>query len=319
MRVLVAGATGAVGRSLIPELRRRGHDVFGTTRNMSKADVVSISGAQPVRMDGLDQADVFETVRRLQPEAIIHQMTSLANTRSLRNFDKVFERTNQLRTRGTGYLIAAARQAGTRHLIVQSFTGWPNTRHGSAVKTETDPFDPTPPAAMKQTLDAIREQEQAVLSISDLHAVVLRYGAFYGPGTSITSGGDIVEMVRRRRFPIIGNGAGVWSFIHMEDVAAATAQALEGGPSGVYNIVDDDPAPVRVWLPELALILDARPPSYVPEWVARLLVGESGVSMMTRIRGSSNEKARRLLGWSPIYSSWREGFRQELGKLASRH
>jgi nucleoside-diphosphate-sugar epimerase len=319
MRVLVAGATGAVGRSLIPELERRGHEVFGTTRNMSKADVVIANGAQPVCMDGLDQAAVFETVRKLQPDAIVHQMTSLANTGSLRNFDKVFALTNQLRTRGTEYLVAAARQAGTRHMIVQSFTGWPNARAGSAVKTETDPLDPTPPVTMKRTLDSIRVLEQAVLSISDMHAVVLRYGAFYGPGTSIAAGGDIVEMVRRRRFPIIGNGAGVWSFIHIDDVAAATAQALEGGPSGVYNIVDDEPAPVRVWLPELALILGARPPIYVPEWVARLLVGESGVSMMTRIRGSSNEKARRLLGWSPIYSSWREGFRKELGKLASRH
>jgi len=318
MRVLVAGATGAVGRSLIPELRRRGHEVFGTTRSMSKADVVSSSGAQPVRMDGLNQAEVFETVRRLQPHAIVHQMTSLANSGSLRNFDKVFELTNELRTRGTEYLIAAARQAGTRHMIVQSFTGWPNTRHGSAVKTEADPLDPTPPATMKRTLDAIRELEQAVLAISDMHAVVLRYGAFYGPGTPITSGGDIVEMVRRRRFPIIGNGGGIWSFIHIEDVAAATVQALESGENGVYNIVDDEPAPVRVWLPELALILDARPPIYLPEWIARLMVGESVVSMMTRTRGSSNEKARRRLGWTPIYSSWREGFRKELGKLAPR-
>ena len=311
MRVLVAGATGAVGRALVPELLRRGHEVFGTTRNPGNAP-------QIVRMNGLDEAEVLSAVRKVKPDAIVHQMTSLTNVKDLKHLDKEFEPTNQLRTLGTRFLLAAARQAGTRHFVAQSFTGWPNAREGGPIKTEADPLDATPPPAMRQTLTAIRELEQTVLETTDLHAVALRYGAFYGPGTSIASGGDVVEMVRQRKLPIVGDGGGLWSFIHIADAATATANAIEGGPSGLYNIVDDEPAPVRVWLPELAVILGAPPPRHVPAWIARWLIGESGVSMMTRIRGSSNEKAKRLLGWTPANRTWRDGFRRELGTLESR-
>ncbi|HEY2402905.1 MAG TPA: NAD(P)-dependent oxidoreductase [Steroidobacteraceae bacterium] len=318
MRVLVAGATGAIGAALIPELLRRGHEVFGSTRNLSKAAAITSMGAQPVGMNGLDQAEVLSAVRKVKPDAIVHQMTSLAGAQNLKHFDTEFEQTNQLRTLGTDYLIAAARRSGTRHLVVQSFTGWPNARDGGPIKTETDPLDATPPAAMSRTLAAIRKLEQTVLAITDMHAVVLRYGALYGPGTQISAGGDVVEMVRRRRLPVVGEGGGVWSFIHVADVAIATAQAVEGRPSGLYNIVDDEPAAVRVWLPELAVILGAKAPRRVPSWIARFLIGEPGVSMMTSIRGSANEKAKRLLGWAPVNRSWREGFRRELGNLASR-
>jgi len=313
MRVLVAGATGAVGRALVPVLRRRGHEVFGSTRSRSNAQVVHAMGASPVVMDGLNRADVLETVGKVQPEAVVHQMSALANARNLKHFDREFALTNRLRTEGTDHLITAARAAGTTRLIVQSFTGWPNAREGGLIKTESDPLDSTPPREMARTLDAIRELESKVLAVGEMQVIVLRYGAFYGPGTPIWSNGDVVEMVRRRKLPIVGEGGGIWSFVHIDDVAAATAVAVEGGPSGVYNIVDDEPAAVRVWLPELARILGAKPPVHVPAWIARFLIGESGVSMMTKIRGASNDKAKRLLAWTPMYGSWREGFRRELG------
>lgn len=311
MKVLVAGATGAVGRALVPVLRRRGHQVFGTTRSQSNAQVVHAMGAEPVIMDGLNRTEVLEAVGRVQPGAIVHQMTSLASMKNLKHFDQEFALTNRLRTEGTDHLIAAASEAGTGRLVVQSFTGWPNAREGGPVKNESDPLDPAPPRQMLQTQSAIRELESKVLAARNLQGIVLRYGSFYGPGTSISSNGDLVEMVRQRKMPIVGRGGGVWSFIHIDDVAAATALAVESGPSGIYNIVDNDPAPVCVWLPELARILGARPPRTVPAWIARFLIGESGVFMMTKIRGSSNDKAKRQLAWAPVYGSWREGFRRE--------
>lgn len=314
MRVLVAGATGAVGRALVPVLRRRGHEVFGTTRSRSNTQLLRANGAEPVVMDGLNRAEVLDTVRKVQPQAIVHQMSSLINAKDLKNLDRQFALTNRLRTEGTDYLIAAARAASTARLIVQSFTGWPNIREGGPVKSESDPLDPTPPRKMRQTLNAIRELETKVLAMDGMQAIALRYGAFYGPGTSIAADGDVFEMVRRRKLPMVGEGGGIWSFIHINDVATATALAVEGGPGGVYNIVDDEPAPVCVWLPELARLLGAKPPMRVPAWIARFLIGESGVSMMTKIRGASNDKAKRLLAWTPIYASWREGFRRELGR-----
>jgi len=250
--------------------------VFGSTRSRGNAQVVHAMGAEPVIMDGLNRTEVLETVRKVQPEAVVHQMSALANAKNLKHFDREFALTNRLRTEGTGHLVAAARAAGTTRLIVQSFTGWPNAREGGPVKTESDPLDPTPPREMTRTLDAIRELESKALAVGEMQAIVLRYGAFYGPGTPISSNGDVVEMVRRRKLPIVGEGGGVWSFIHIDDVAAATALAVEGGPGGLYNIVDDEPAAVGVWLPELARILGARPPVHVPAWIARFLIGESG-------------------------------------------
>lgn len=317
MKVFVAGATGAVGRALIPLLVSRGHEVFAASRHPAGINTTAAGTAQSVIMNGLDRAEVMAAVRRVNPDVIVHQMTSLADMKSLRNFDSDFENTNQLRTRGTDYLIAAAEQTQTARLVFQSFTGWPNARHGGPIKSETDTLDATPPRTMSQTLAAIRELECKALAVRSMPAIVLRYGAFYGPGTSISLGGEIVEAVRRHRLPIVGDGGGVWSFVHIADVAAATALAVESGPSGIYNIVDDEPAPVSVWLPELARILGAKSPRRVPSWIARLLIGEAGVSMMTRIRGSSNEKAKQLLGWEPVYRTWRDGFRRDLESLTA--
>jgi len=312
VRVLVAGATGALGRALVPVLRLRGHQVFGTTRKPSNARVLQDIGAEPLIMDALNRTDVLEAVRKAQPEAIVHQMTALAKAPDLKHLDRDFAPTNRLRTEGTDKLIAAAREVGTARLIAQSFTGWPNAREGGPIKSESDPLDPTPPRAMKQTLEAIRALESKVLSVGDITGIALRYGAFYGPGTSFSPEGDVVELVRQRKLPVVGGGGGIWSFIHIGDAATATAQAVEGGPSGVYNIVDDDPVPVSVWLPELARILGAKPPLHLPAWIARFFIGDPGVSMMTKIRGSTNDKAKRLLAWTPVYGSWREGFRREL-------
>jgi nucleoside-diphosphate-sugar epimerase len=268
-------------------------------------------GAEPVLMDGLDATAVLQAVRTAKPDVIVHEMTALAGVKNLKHFDESFAQTNRLRQEGTAHFISAAREVGTSRIVVQSYTGWTNTPDGNDLKTEEDPFDPAPPRTMRATLDAIRALERSVLSASDLQGIVLRYGSFYGPGTPIYPGGEIAELVRTRRLPIVGAGAGVWPFIHMEDVALATALAIERGVSGIYNIVDDEPVAASVWIPELARILRARPPRHVPEWVARLLVGEALVHMMTRVRGSSNEKAKRELGWQLRYPTWREGFEHD--------
>jgi nucleoside-diphosphate-sugar epimerase len=271
-------------------------------------------GADGVVVDGLDRDAVEAAVRTAAPEAISHQMTALASMRSLRRFDREFASTNRLRAEGSQYLVNAAVAAGTRRLVAQSYTGWPNPRQGGRVKTEDDGLDPTPPPSMRETLDAIRALERTVMTAKGIDPIVLRYGSFYGPGTPVGPGGEIFEAVRRHRLPIVGSGKGVWSFVHIDDVAFATAIALEGGPSGVYNIVDDDPVEVSVWLPELARVIDARSPARVPTWIAQLMIGRAGVSMMTSIRGSSNAKARRLLRWRPLYPSWRDGFSGEFGR-----
>jgi nucleoside-diphosphate-sugar epimerase len=312
MKIFVAGAAGAVGSALIPVLVQRGHQVIGSGRSSKSFAAIGAVGAEPVPMDGLDASSVLEAVRAAQPDVIVHQMTRLSGVKNLRHFDEAFAEANRLRTEGTAHLIAAARAVGTPRLVVQSYTGWPNAPEGAALKTEDDPLDPAPPHSMRESLDAIRELERMVVAASDLQGIVLRYGSFYGPRTPISPGGEIVTLVAQRRLPIVGSGEGVWSFVHMEDVALATALAAEGAPSGIYNIVDDEPAPTSVWLPELARILGAPPPRHVPEWIARLVVGEALVHMMTRIKGSSNAKAKRVLGWQPRYPTWREGFRHEL-------
>jgi len=251
------------------------------------------------------------------PEVVIHQLTSIPARPNIRKFDREFALTNRLRTEGTDNLLAAARAAGVRRIVAQSYAAWPYARQGGSVKTEQDPLDPNPPAALRDVLAAIRHVESAVLGSSSLEGIILRYGAFYGPGTSIGKGGSVVEEVRRRRFPIVGNGKGVWSFIHIDDAAQATLAAVERGTPGIYNIVDDDPAPISEWLPELAAAIGAAPPRHVPAFVGKLAVGEHGVVMMTEIRGASNAKATRLLGWNPIWPSWREGFRKGLAEVAS--
>lgn len=303
MRVFVAGATGAIGQHLVPSLVAAGHQVTGSTRSPAKAGQLSRAGATPAVVDGLDRQAVLDAVLDAQPEVIVHQMTALASLRSFRNFDREFAATNELRTRGTDYLLEAARQAGARRFIAQSFTGWNNARTGSLVKTEEDPLDPDPLRPARQSMAAIRHVEQTVPGAVP-EGLVLRYGAFYGPGAS----GSMLDVVRKRRMPVVGGGTGIWSFIEVSDAAAATAAAVTRGAPGLYNIVDDDPAPVARWLPYLSECLGVKPPRRAPSWLGRLLGGELVVSLMTEARGSSNAKARRELGWAPRYPSWRDGF-----------
>jgi nucleoside-diphosphate-sugar epimerase len=313
MRMFVAGGAGALGRRLIPRLVARGHVVTGTTHTPGKVDVLRRIGAEPVVVDGLDASAVGEAVARAEPDVIVHQMTALAGSPDMRHFDRWFATTNALRTVGTEHLVAAARAAGVRRLVAQSYTNWTNAPEGSAIKTEQDPFDPHPPWAQRQTLAAIRFLERAVLD-APLEGIVLRYGNFYGPGASES----LVEMVHKRRVPMVGDGSGVWSWIHLDDAATATVAAAEKGGRGIYNIVDDDPAPVAEWLPLLAEAIGAPRPFRVPVWLGRIAAGEVIVSMMTRMRGASNAKAKRELGWKPMWPSWREGFREGLTDGSTR-
>ncbi|MGH3453837.1 MAG: NAD-dependent epimerase/dehydratase family protein [Nocardioidaceae bacterium] len=311
MRVFVAGATGAVGKRLVPALVAAGHDVVGTTRSAGRTDQIRAAGAEPVVLDVLDADAVRSAVAAARPEVVVHQATALASMgTNLRRFDAEFAVTNRLRTEGTDHLLAASRAAGVSRFVVQSFTGWPYAREGGPVKTEDDPLDPDPPKACRQTLEAMRYLERTVPAADGIVGVALRYGGFYGPGTSLAPDGMHVEMIRKRRFPIVGAGTGVWSFIHIDDVAGATVAAAERGSGGVYNVVDDEPAPVAEWLPYLADVLGAKPPRRVPTWVGQLAGGSFAVSMMTRVRGASNAKAKRELGWQPIHPSWREGFKE---------
>jgi 2-alkyl-3-oxoalkanoate reductase len=317
MKIFLAGATGAVGKRLLPMLVANGHQVTATTTTPAKvANLRAAGAADAVVVDGLDRDAVIRAVTAARPDAIVHQMTSLASMRSLKRFDEEFALSNRLRTEGARHLIEAAHAAGVQRFVAQSYTGWNNIREGGRVKTEDDPLDPSPANGMGQTLDAMRQLESMVTGATDIIGIILRYGSFYGPGTSLAPDGDIFATIRKRQFPIVGDGAGVWSFIHIDDAARATLIASERGPAGIYNIVDDEPVEASVWLPELARLLGAKPPRHVPVWLGRLFIGDPGVSMMTRIRGSSNAKARRVLHWEPAYPSWREGFRQVLRAAA---
>jgi 2-alkyl-3-oxoalkanoate reductase len=305
MNIFLAGATGAVGRSLIPLLTSRGHTVTGTTRSPQKADALRALGAEPVVLDGLDRRGVLAAVADARPDAIVNQMTALSGLSDMRKFEREFALTNRLRTEGTEHLLEAARATGVERVIVQSYAGWPYARTGGSVKTEEDPLDPDPPKQLRATLDAIRRQEELVTAAG---GVALRYGGFYGPGTGMTPGGEQWEALQARKFPLVGDGGGVWSFIHIEDAAAAVVAVLEHWtPGEIYNIVDDDPAPVREWLPAVAAAIGAPRPRKVPRWVARLM-GEHLVALMCEVRGASNAKARSELDWAPRWPTWREGF-----------
>jgi nucleoside-diphosphate-sugar epimerase len=308
MQVLVAGATGALGRQLVPRLVAAGHDVLGMTRSTARKRLLRQLGATPLVADALDPDAVGRAVAQAAPEVIVHQLTALSGSFDARHFDRTFALTNRLRTEGTAHLLAAARAAGTRRFVAQSYAGWPYERAGGPVKAEDAPLDPHPVAAMSETLAAIRELESAVLGADWLEGLVLRYGGFYGPGTSLApDGGEQTEQIRRRRVPVVGDGGGVWSFIHIADAADATVAAVERGGRGIYNIVDDDPAPVAEWLPAMADALGAARPRHLPRWLARPLAGEAATVMMTEVRGASNAKAKRELGWQPRHASWREG------------
>jgi nucleoside-diphosphate-sugar epimerase len=306
MRVFVAGATGAMGKQLVPRLVEAGHQVIGMTRTESKQEALWDLGAEPIVADALDPDQVAEAVARTQPEVIVHQLTAISGF-DTRHFDREFALTNRLRTEGTDHLLSAGRAVGVRRFIAQSYAAWPYARTGGPVKSEEDPLDPTPPREMRESLAAIRYLEEAVVGADWTEGIVLRYGAFYGPGTSMSPGGDSFEIVRKRKFPVVGDGRGIWSFVHIADAADATVAAVERGERGIYNVVDDEPAPVAEWLPALAQKLGAPKPWRVPKFVGRLVAGEAGAVMMTEIRGASNAKAKRELGWAPSHVSWREG------------
>jgi len=306
MRVFVAGASGAIGTRLVPQLIDQGHRVIGTFNSPGNAERVRALGAEPIALDLLDPRAVRKAVLETQPDAIVHQATALADVRFSRNLDRSFARTNRLRTEGTDALLAAAREAGVHRFVAQSFASMRYAREGGPVKTEDDPLDPTPPASARQTNAAMRYLDQAV---TDAGGIALRYGGFYG-----ASNDGLIEPVRKRQFPIVGSGDGVSSFIHLDDAAAATVLALEHDQAGIYNIVDDEPAPLREWLPVLANALAAKPPRHVPGWLARLVAGEGAVMMGTESRGTSNAKAKRELGWTLRYPSWRQGFPAAYGQ-----
>jgi nucleoside-diphosphate-sugar epimerase len=306
MRVFVAGATGAMGKQLVPQLVRAGHRVIGMTRSEAKQAALSDLGAEPVVADALDPDQVADAVAHARPDVIIHQLTAIG-TLDLRHFDRDFALTNRLRTEGTDHLLSAGRAVGVERFIAQSYTSWPYARTGGPVKTEDDPLDPAPAREMRESLAAIRHLEEVVIGADWTEGIVLRYGGFYGPGTSMSPGGEQLEMIRRRKFPVVGDGRGMWSFVHIADAAEATVLAVERGRRGIYNVVDDDPAPVAEWLPSMAQSIGAPRPWRVPRFVGRLLAGEAGAVMMTETRGASNAKAKRELGWEPRHPSWRGG------------
>jgi 2-alkyl-3-oxoalkanoate reductase len=299
MRVFVAGASGAIGTRLVPQLIAHGHEVIGSFRSAGSAERVRALGAEPVALDLLDARAVRRAVLEAAPEAIVHQATALANVRFGRSLDRAFAATNRLRTEGTDALLAAAREAGVRRFVAQSFASYRYAREGGPVKTEDDPLDPSPPASARETHAAMRYLDQAV---TDAGGAALRYGGFYGAAND-----GLIGPVRKRLLPIVGDGGGISSFVHLDDAAAATVLALEHGAAGIFNIVDDEPAPARDWMPALASALGAKPPRHLPGWLARLIMGE-GLAMMTESRGASNAKAKRELGWVLRYPSWREGF-----------
>jgi nucleoside-diphosphate-sugar epimerase len=314
MRIFIAGATGVVGSSLVPMLVAGGHHVTGSTRSVGKVERLRAAGAEPAVLDALDRDAVMAAVTAAKPDVVVHQLTALSGPMNLRRFDRSFATTNRLRTEATDHLLAAARAAGAHRYVVQSYTGWVNERTGGPVKTEDDPLDPQPAAVAREVMAAVRRLEHTVTTANDVEGVVLRYGNFYGPHTSLDQGGKVLEMIRRRQLPMVGGGTGVWSFVHIDDVARATVAAIEQGPPGVYNIVDDEPAPVHEWLPYLARVIGAKPPLRLPAWLARPILGEQGILLMTAVRGSSNAKAKRTLDWAPRYASWRQGFRYGLGR-----
>ncbi|TDE53200.1 NAD(P)-dependent oxidoreductase [Nonomuraea mesophila] len=303
MRVFVAGGAGVLGRRLVPQLVARGHEVTATTTRTARLGLLERLGAEAVVMDGLDAASIGQVVALARPEVVVHQMTAIAGKPDIKHFDRWFATTNRLRTEGTDHLLAAAEASGGCHVVAQSYAAWNGIRQGGWVKTEEDPLDPT---STGEGAQAIRHLEEAVIKAG---GAVLRYGALYGPGAT----DDQVELVRKRQYPVVGDGAGHSSWVHLDDAAAATVLAVEQRAKGVFNIVDDEPAPAREWLAHLAACAGAKPPMRIPVWLARPLAGKTAVTMMTQGRGFSNAKAKRELGWRLRYPSWRQGFKEELG------
>jgi 2-alkyl-3-oxoalkanoate reductase len=291
MRVFIAGATGAIGRRLVQRLVAKGHSVIGLTHSPERASFIDSLGAEPAIADGLDPTAIKQVVDAAKPQIIVHEMTELSGTSDLRKFDRAFAQSNQLRTKGTDNLLAAGREAGMVRFVAQSYCGWPYARTGGPIKTESDPLDPDPPRELRRSLDAIRYLEHTVTHTVRPQGIVLRYGTFYGQGTGMLDA-SVLGQIRRHRMPLIGDGGGWWSFLHIDDAAEATALAIESDKTGIYNIVDDDPAPVHNWLPALATMLEAKPPLHLPQWLARFVAGRHLVTMMTQSRAGSNAKAK---------------------------
>ena len=305
MKVFVAGATGAIGRELVPRLVAAGHEVHGMTRTAEKRGLLEGLGAAPVVADALDAEQVAAAVAAAQPDVIVHQLTAIGDI-DTRHMERSFAPTNRLRTEGTDHLLSAGQAVGVRRFVAQGHI-LAYDRAGAAVNTEEDPDDPAPAREMRANLEAMQHLEEAVLGASWTEGIVLRYGWFYGPRTSLARSGEQADLIRGRKLPLVGDGGAVWSFIHVADAAEATVAAIEKGRRGIYNVVDDDPAKVAEWLPAMARELDAKPPRRVPRFVGRLFAGETGVVMMTELRGASNAKAKRELAWRPGHPSWRNG------------
>jgi 2-alkyl-3-oxoalkanoate reductase len=309
MKIFVAGASGAIGSQLIPQLVARGHEVVGTTRSAAKTGALRALGAEPVVVDALDPDSVADVVAKAEPEVIVHQLTALNGPMKMRNVKRMAAATNRLRTEGTDHLLAAGRAVGIRRFVAQSNYALLE-RTGGPVVDESGRIDPNPPSDVVESVAALRHLEEAVTGIGWADGIVLRYGGFYGPGTGIEASPDAVmaELIRKRRIPIVGGGGGVWSMVHIADAAAATVMAIERGKPGIYHVADDEPAPVREVLLELARALGAKPPRRVPAWLARPLAGKGAVEIMTQSRGITSKKIKRELGWTPQYPSWRTGF-----------
>ncbi|GAA3395631.1 NAD-dependent epimerase/dehydratase family protein [Cryptosporangium minutisporangium] len=314
MKIFLAGAAGAIGSQLVPQLVARGHEVVGTTRSVAKIEALRALGAEPVVVDALDPESVADAVAKAEPDVIVHQLTALNGPPDFRHAKQMAAATNRLRTEGTDHLLAAGRAVGVRKIVAQSNASWME-RTGGPVADENGRLEPNPPADLADGVDALRHLETAVTGIGWADGIAIRYGAFYGPGTGLETAPDAIMAgeIRKRKFPIVGGGRGMWSLVHIADAASATVAAIERGRPGIYHVADDEPAPVHVWLPELARALGAEPPRRIPAWIVRLVAGPGPVDLMTRARGISSEKAKRELGWTPRYPSWRTGFREGLG------
>jgi nucleoside-diphosphate-sugar epimerase len=298
----------------LPNFVARGHEVVGTTRSAAKTGALRVLGAEPVIVDALDPDSVADVVAKAEPAVIVHQLTTLSGPMDFRHAKRMAAATNRLRTEGTDHLLAAARAVGVRKFVAQSNSAWME-RTGGPVAVENDRIEPNPPADAEELVAALRHLEDGVTGMTWADGIALRYGGFYGPGTGVSAAPDAVmaAQIRKRKFPIVGGGGGVWSLVHITDAASATVAAIERGKPGIYHVADDEPAPVRDWLPYLARSLGAEPPRRVPAWIVRLVAGEAAVDMMTQARGISSEKIKRELDWTLRYPSWRTGFTKGLG------
>jgi nucleoside-diphosphate-sugar epimerase len=312
VRVFVAGASGVIGRRLIPHLVEAGHDVTGMTRHEDRAERIRAQGAAAVVCDVFDASALTRSVVAAGPEVVVHELTDIPRAIDVRRYAEVMAGNDRIRTEGTRNLVAAAREAGARRMVAQSIA-FAYAPVGGPVKDEDDPLFLDAPDPLGPTIRALAELERQVLEDGDLEGLVLRYGLFYGPGTTYAADGATASRVRRHRFSVVGSGSGVYSFVHVDDAATATVAAVERGAPGIYNVVDDEPAEISEWLPFYAEVLGAKAPGSVPMWLARLAGGGRMTLLMERLRGASNAKARSELEWEPAYRSWRVGFREDLG------